>query len=138
MFLLFSCEKKPGERLHCCYFIEFKLSKYNLNSSWNNNFISKIFTQSVSHLFLFGDKLIHVFCFVNFPTYLMALLSVVFTLLLILEFRLAHCFDDAVTLRNERFFLLHKSSLCSYPTNEPVIDMMMKIICCLFPVFNAQ
>lgn len=43
----------------------------------------------------------------------MLLLAVVMTLLLMLEFRLAHCFDDPVTLSNDRFFLLHKSLLFS-------------------------
>lgn len=48
-----------------------------------------------------------------FNTYLTALLSVVIMLLLMLEFRLVHCFDAADVLSNDRFFLLHKSSLFS-------------------------
>ena len=46
-------------------------------------------------------------------TYLTALLSDIITLLLMLELRLVHCFDDADTLSSDRFFLLHKSSLFS-------------------------
>lgn len=53
-----------------------------------------------------------VFCELQY-TYLTALQSVVIMLLLMLEFRLVHCFDDADVLSSDRFFLLHKSSLFS-------------------------
>lgn len=49
----------------------------------------------------------------DIETHPMLLLAAIITLLLILEFRLAHCFDDPLTLSNERFFLLHKSLLFS-------------------------
>lgn len=53
------------------------------------------------------------FLFHSKYTYLTALLSDIITLLLMLELRLVHCFDDADTLSSDRFFLLHKSSLFS-------------------------
>lgn len=46
-------------------------------------------------------------------THLTQLLADVITLLLILELRLAHCFDETDAFSNERFFLLHNSLLFS-------------------------
>lgn len=63
--------------------------------------------------------------------YLTLLLAVVMTLLVMLELRLLQCFDvDPVDMfSSDRFFLLMllvllTSLLFSYPTKEPVIDII--------------